>query len=84
MLDSLLYNKKFGKTPKRNGFQLDPYYPCVENRLVNNKQQTICFHVEDFKISHQDSKANEEFINTFRDEYESLFEDLSEKWKRSE
>ena len=44
MVASLLYYKKFVKTLKRTGFQLNSYDPCVANRLLNNKQQTICFH----------------------------------------
>ena len=57
-----------------NGFQLNPYDTCVSDCLLKNKQQTIWFHVDKFKLSHQDRKVNDEFINTLRDEYESLFE----------
>ena len=46
MVASLIYYKKFLKTPKITVFQLNPYDPCVENRLVNDKHQTIFFHVE--------------------------------------
>ena len=73
MLDSLLYYKKFAKTLKRTGFQLNPYDPFVKKNWVKNKQQTICFHVENCKLSHQESEVNEKFINTLCDEYESVF-----------
>ena len=73
MVSSLIYYNKFVKTLKSTGFQINPYDPCVANRLVDNKQKTICFHVKDCKISHQDSKVNDKSINTLRDEYESLF-----------
>ena len=49
--------------------------------MLNNKQQTICFHVEDCTLSHQDSELNDEFINTLLDEYDSVFEDGSGKMK---
>ena len=63
------------KTLKSTGLQINPYDPCVPNLLVNNKQQTTCFRVDDCKLSHQDIKVNDEFINTLRDEYDSVFED---------
>ena len=74
MVASLLYYKKFVKKLKSTGLQLNPYYPCVLNCLVEDKQQTIWFEVDNCKLIHQDSKVNYEFINTFRGEYESVFE----------
>ena len=84
MVASLLYYKKFSKTLKRNVFQLNPYDRCVANCLINDKQKTISFHVDDCKLSHQDSELNDEFINTILDEYESVFEDGSGKMKVSQ
>ena len=81
MVASLIYYKKFVKTLKRTGFQLNPYDTCVANRLANYEQQTICFHVNDCKIRHQDRELNDELFNTLCDEYESVFEDGSEKMK---
>ena len=46
MVANLLY-KKIVKTLKSTRFQLNPYDPCVANFPMNNKQQTICFHVDD-------------------------------------
>ena len=70
MVAILIYYKKFVKTLKSTGFQLNPYNPCVANSIVNNKQQAICFHVEYFKLTHKDSKVSGEFINTLRDQYD--------------
>ena len=80
----LPYYKKFVNKLKRNGFQLNPYDPCVPNRLVNNKQKTNCFHVEKCNLCHQDSKVNDKFINALCDKYESVFEDGSGKIKESQ
>ena len=74
MVASLLYYNKSAKTLKRNGFQLNPYDPCVANHMVNGKQQIICFHLDNCKLSQQYSKLNDEFINTLCDEYESVYE----------
>jgi hypothetical protein len=39
-----------------NGFTLNPYDPCVANKMVNEKQFTITWHVDDLKLSHMDDK----------------------------
>ena len=84
MIASLLYYLKFCRTLKANGFTMNPYDPCVANRMVDGKQQTICFHVDDCKISHVDEKVNDKFIDVLRGEYESIFEDGSGKMKVSQ
>ena len=40
---------------------------------------TICFHVDDCKLSHCNSKTIDEMIEWLRQEYESIFEDGSGK-----
>ena len=37
IVDILVYWNKFVKILKSTGFQLNPYYPCVSNRLVKDK-----------------------------------------------
>ena len=59
MVDILIYYSKFVNTLKMNGFQLNPYYPCVANFMFNDKQKTVIFHVENCKLSHQDSEVND-------------------------
>ena len=36
------------------GFELNPYDECVANKMINDKQCTIAWHVDDNKISHVD------------------------------
>ena len=81
MVASLLHYKKFCASLFREGFEPKPYDPCVFNRMVNGKQQTVLFHVDDCKISHVDKKVNDEFIEALRKEYESIFEDGTGKMK---
>ena len=83
MIASLLYYGKFCRTLARLGFTINPYDPCVANRIVNGKQQTVCWHVDDNKISHVDSKVNDDLTEALHDEYESIFEDGSGKMKVS-
>ena len=35
------------------GFKLNPYDPCVANKIVHGKQLTIAWHVDDLKVSHK-------------------------------
>ena len=60
---------------------MNSYDPCVRNIFVKYNQQTICSHVDNWKLSQKDSEVNNKIINTIRDEYESLFEDGSRKMK---
>ena len=77
MVAALLYYKKFVKSLTKHGFKLNPYDGCVANKIVNGKQITICFHVDDCKISHECTKVVDAMIKWLRAEYESIFEDGS-------
>jgi Reverse transcriptase (RNA-dependent DNA polymerase) len=77
MVASLLYYKKFVKSLKSKGFKLNPYDPCVANKQVEGKQLTVCFHVDDCKISHISTKVVDDTIDWLRSEYENVFEDGS-------
>jgi hypothetical protein len=79
MVASLLYYVKFIKTLRRNDFALNPYDLCTANRMVNGMQQTCVWHVDDCKLSCVDTEVQDEFIETLREEYESIFEDGSGK-----
>jgi len=77
MVAALLYYKKFVKSLTKKGFKLNPYDGCVANKIVNGKQLTICFHVDDCKMSHMSTKVVDKTIAWLRSEYESIFEDGS-------
>jgi hypothetical protein len=69
MVASLLYYRKFTKSLTSVGFKINPYDPCVAN--------LICFHVDDCKLSHRSSRANNNIIDWLHREYKSIFEDGS-------
>ncbi len=77
MVAALLYYKKFVKSLTKQGFKLNAYDGCVANKIVKGKQITICFHVDNCKISHKYSKVVDETIKLLQAEYESIFEDGS-------
>jgi hypothetical protein len=77
MVASLLYYKKFVKSLRSKRFKLNPYDPCVANKQVDGEQLTVCFHVDDCKISHLSPKVVSDTIDWLRSEYENVFEDGS-------
>jgi hypothetical protein len=66
---SLLFYKKFRKDLEGIGFQVNPYDPCVANRIVRDDQFTVTWHVDDAKCSHKDSQANDEFREWCEQQY---------------
>jgi hypothetical protein len=56
MVAALLYYKKFVKSLTKHGFKLNQYDECVTNKIVKGKQITVCFHVDNCKISHKYAK----------------------------
>ena len=81
MMTSLLYYLKFCALLQQLGFTPNPYEPCAQDTIVNGKQQTICFHVDDCKVSHIDPKVNDDLEAKLRKEYEYIMEDGSRKMK---
>ena len=45
------------------GFTINAYDACVANKIINGKQMTIVWHVDDMKISHEDPEVIKQFIN---------------------
>ena len=74
LIASLLYYKRFVKDITTIGFKINPYDPCVANCIVNGKQHTITWHVDDLKSSHVDPKVNDEFLKWLNKVYGSVGE----------
>ena len=68
---SLLYYKKFRKDLEDIGFIINPYDACVANKIVDDKQHTITWHVDDLKSSHVDPKVNDDFLKWLKLTYAS-------------
>jgi hypothetical protein len=54
---ALLWYELFSSTLQGMGFELNLYDAFVANKVIDGKQCTIVWHVDDTKISHEDSKA---------------------------
>jgi hypothetical protein len=75
MVALLLHYKKFSKSLKSKGFKLNPYDPCVANKQVNGEQLTVCFNVDNCKISNLTPKVVDKTIEWLQSEHENVFED---------
>ena len=81
MIAGLLYYRKFAESLTTKGYVANAYDPCVWNKMVEGNQSTICFHVDDCKISHVSAKVNDDTIKWLRQDYESIFTDGSGEMK---
>ena len=66
---ALLWYKKFRKDLEEHGFKFNKYDPCVANKMVRGKQQTIRFHVDNLMSSHEDKQVNDEFEKWLQNKY---------------
>ena len=74
LVSAMLFYKKFVADITKYGFELNPYDPCVANKMVNGKQMTISWHVDDVKASHKESKILDGFFQWVKDTYGSIGE----------
>ena len=51
---ALLWYELFSSTLQDMGFELNPCDECVSNKVINSKQCTIAWYIDDKKISHVD------------------------------
>jgi Histone chaperone involved in gene silencing len=51
---ALLWYELYSSTLKDMGFVINPYDQCVANKVINGSTCTICWYVDDNKISHRD------------------------------
>ena len=77
MVASLLFYKNFVTSLKKERFLLNPYDGCVANKTVNGKVLTVCFHVDDKRISHKQTKVVDATIKWLKREYKVIFHDGS-------
>ena len=66
---SLLFWKELTKTLEGWGYERNPYDWCVMNKMVDGKQCTILWHVDDLKISHVDPKVVDKVLEDINEKY---------------
>ena len=77
MVASILFYKKFVTSLKKQGFELNPYDACVANKTVDGKVLTVCFHVDDCKVSHKSTKVVDKTVEWLQEKYDVIFNDGS-------
>ena len=56
-------------TLKKLGYKLNPYDKCVANKIINKKQCTIAWHVDDAIASHVDKRVLQELENQMKADF---------------
>ena len=51
------------------GFEVNQYDPCVAHMVVDGGQITVCWYVDDLKISHRDETIVSEFVMALAKEF---------------
>lgn len=54
------------------GYEINPYDWCVCNKIINGKQHTVGWHVDDFILTHEDPSVNDDLISWFSEKYGKL------------
>ena len=65
----LLFWGKLSKSLEEMGYQINEYDLCVMNKIIDNKQCTIFWHVDDLKTSHVDPDIISSFLADIDAEY---------------
>jgi hypothetical protein len=63
MKSALLFYRKLVADLISIGFTINPYDPCVANKIVDADQFTICWHVDDLLIGHAKKDVVSRFLS---------------------
>jgi hypothetical protein len=66
---ALLFYLKLVNDLKEYGFELNPYDPCVANKMVGGHQMTVVWHVDDLKVSHKSEAVVDGLISYLKGKY---------------
>ena len=69
---ALRWYELFSKTLVKEGWTINPYDKCVANKLINGKQCTIVWYVDDNKVSHKDPKVVTKVIELMKVHFGNL------------
>lgn len=69
MMSAILWYETFVTQLKALGFELNPYDPCVANAIIEGSQCTVCWYVDDTKISHVNPKVVDRVIETIEQRF---------------
>ena len=56
---ALCWCRQFRRNSEEHGFVFNNFDPCVANKVVKGKEQTVQFHIDDLMLSYVDKKVND-------------------------
>lgn len=71
LTSSILHYKKSKKDIEEIGFKVNLYNVCIANSMVDDKQHTCTWHVDDVKSGHVNAKVNNKFYECCKSQYGS-------------
>ncbi len=77
MKSALLFYRKLVADLTSLGYKINPYDPCVANKIINGKQMTICWHVDVLLIGHVDSSVVTTFLSWLASQYDTADKKLN-------
>jgi len=69
---ALLWYQMFARTLVSIGFVINRYDTCVANKMINGSQFTICWYVDDLKLSHVDKREVTKMLEILKDKFHKL------------
>jgi hypothetical protein len=71
MKSALLFYRKLVADLIFIGFTVNPYDPCVANKMVSGHQLTVCWHVDDLLLGHVDKNVVSKFLSWLSQRYDT-------------
>lgn len=73
MIESaLLWYSLYVDVLEKEGFEVNPYDKCVANKIIDGKQCTLAWYVDDNKLSHVDSRVVDDILETIEGYFPGL------------
>ena len=69
LLGAIIFYNKLSKHLTDHEFTQNEYGMCKFNKMVNDEQITVQFHVDDLKVSHKEQSVLDDFLKDLRDEF---------------
>ena len=66
---AILWYKLYSEKLVDMGFEINPYDLCIANKMINAKQCTVAWHVDDNKVSHVNQSVIDQVIKELESEF---------------
>ncbi len=80
MKSALLFYRKLVADLISFGFEINPYDPCIANKVIDGKHMTICRHVDNLFIGHVDPQVVTTFLDWLAKMYDMDDKKLNVVW----